>query len=167
MPAKEQLVNEERYKLIPRTLIFINNENLLLLIKGSGNKKLWPNKYNGIGGHVEQGENILDAARRELQEETGLISDDLWLCGIVTVDTGENTGIGIYVFRGESINREIKPSNEGTSEWIKDNEYLKLPLVEDLYKLLPKTMAMRKSSTPFFAHSVYDMNGNLLITFAD
>lgn len=163
MPIEDQVVQDNRYKLIPRTLIFVTRGNKLLLIKGASTKKLWANKYNGIGGHVERGETILLAAKRELFEETGLVSD-LWLCGILTVDTGQNTGIGIFIFRGESTNGDFKMSNEGYLEWIESSDYTDLPLVDDLYHLIPKVMAMRNDTAPFFAHSTYDEQNNLVLT---
>ena len=87
--------------LIPRTLTFIFHEEKVLLIKGAPHKRLWANKYNGVGGHIERGEDVFSSARREVREETGLDLPSLALCGTVIVDTGENVGIGIFIFRGE------------------------------------------------------------------
>ncbi|MDP3183744.1 MAG: NUDIX domain-containing protein, partial [Anaerolineales bacterium] len=67
MPASEQGVSRDRYMLIPRTLIFLRRGDSVLLIKGAPHKRLWANKYNGVGGHLERGEDVLSAARRELQ----------------------------------------------------------------------------------------------------
>lgn len=167
MPSIDQGTRDDRYKLIPRTLIFVTRENHLLMIKGASNKNLWSDKYNGVGGHVERGENVLTSAKRELLEETGLILDELWFCGFVTVDTGRETGIGIFIFRGEYVRGELKKSKEGSLEWIKDLDYIDLPLVEDLYKLIPKVLSIRKFDSPFFAHSKYDEQNYLVISIAE
>ena len=75
MPASDQGVSTDRYALIPRVLIFLIRDNQVLLLKGSEDKRLWANRFNGIGGHIEPGEDPLSAAYRELFEETGLFRD--------------------------------------------------------------------------------------------
>lgn len=164
MPVSDQGVTRDRYMLIPRVLVFLTRGNRVLLLRGSPNKRLWANKYNGVGGHLEPGEDILSAARRELMEETGL-SADLWLCGTMVVETGENPGIGMYVFSGESAQGEPKESAEGTLEWVPYKDVPKLPTVEDLPILLKRIQNMKRSDAPFHARSYYD-DGKLTVVFA-
>ncbi len=151
--------------LIPRTLIFLTKGNQILLIKGADQKRLWANQYNGIGGHIERGEDLLSAARRELEEETGLISTDLWLCGTVSIDSGQNPGIGIFIYRGEYFDGNLRDSQEGALEWIPLNQVYRLPLVEDLHTLLPKILKSDKATAPFSAIYNYDAADQLQITF--
>src|SRR6188768_291573 len=108
MPLSDQGISRDRYTVIPRTAIYLRRGDSYLLLKGAPTKRLWANKYNGIGGHVERGENIFTSAKRELLEETGLTAD-LWLCGTVIVDAGE-TGICLFLFTGECLEGEPRPS---------------------------------------------------------
>jgi 8-oxo-dGTP diphosphatase len=154
MPVSEQGVTLDRYMLIPRVLIFIKHGDKVLLIKGPPTKRIWADKYNGVGGHVEFGEDVLSAARRELLEETGLTAE-LWLCGTVVVETGRNPGIGMYVFSGESPQGEQRESIEGSLEWIPFEMINELPVVEDLPVLLNRIQKMQRGDMPFSAHSHY------------
>lgn len=62
----------------PTTGVFIFNQRGELLLLQSHK---WPGKYVVPGGHVELGERLESAARREAREETGLEVGDLhFLC---------------------------------------------------------------------------------------
>ncbi len=164
MPANEQGVNRERYMLVPRTLIFLFRGDNVLLLRGASTKRLWAGLFNGVGGHVEQGEDVDTAARRELFEETGLMPDKLWLCGTLTVDTDTNPGVCVFVFKGESQGLKLPESREGSLEWVKVSNLAQLPLVSDLPVLLPKILSMQPGDEPFSAHSWYDKAGQLIVT---
>jgi 8-oxo-dGTP diphosphatase len=164
MPQSDQGVSNDRYKVIPRTVILLRRGDSYLLLKGAPTKRLWANKYNGLGGHVERGEDVLSAAKRELFEETGLYAD-LWLCGTVIVDTGE-TGIALYLFSGEGEG-EPRHANEGLAEWIPFGRVGELPVVEDLPILLGKIHSMQRGDAPFCARSYYDKDGTLTVVFGE
>lgn len=164
MKALDQYSAEERYNVVLRNLIFLFYKDEVLLIKGNPKKRLWANKYNGIGGHVEKGEDILSAANRELNEETGLKNIPLWMCGTIIVDSLENQGVGILVFKAHLLSKPtLKSGIEGELEWIEMKRINDIPLVEDLYYLLPLIKEWRKSDNPFSALYSFNENGKLEI----
>lgn len=166
MPVSDQGVAHNRYMLIPRTATFLRSGDAYLLLKGAPTKSLWANHYNGLGGHVERGEDVFSAAKRELFEESGLAAD-LWLCGTLIVDTGQSPGIGLYIFTGETPQVPLKPSGEGVPEWIPFDRVSEIPVVEDLPVLLGRIHQMRRGDPPFAARSFYDPQGRLTVIFGD
>src|SRR5512135_302413 len=110
MPKSDQGIDvslqRQRYSVIPRTLVFITRGERVLLLRGAPTKRIWANRYNGIGGHVERDEDIYSAAKREVIEETGLTVNRLRLCGLINIDGNQISGILLFVFTAESLSGE-------------------------------------------------------------
>jgi 8-oxo-dGTP pyrophosphatase MutT (NUDIX family) len=169
MPVSDQQVKPERYLIIPRVLIFLMRSDSVLLMKllpKNGKISGWTGRYNGPGGHVEMGEDILSAAHRELLEETGLTAT-LSLCGTVMVNTGQQTGIGLFIFRGENAVGSLLASPEGLPEWLRLDELENYPLVEDVAMFLARIKKMQAGEPAFSASSWYDLDGRLNLVFRD
>ena len=61
-------------------LIVSNDRNKTFLQKRSSNQKIYPNTWDiAVGGHISSGEDDITSAKRELEEELGLKSDNLKL----------------------------------------------------------------------------------------
>lgn len=171
MPKTDQGIEvslkRERYTVIPRTLVFITRGDRVLLLRGSAKKRIWANKYNGIGGHIERDEDIYSAARREVIEETGLEVENLRLVGLINIDGDAPTGIMLFVFTADSPSGEPIPSAEGTLEWIERDRITQVDLVEDLPIILPRAIHHPIGAAPFFAHYSYNEQEQLVIRFAE
>jgi 8-oxo-dGTP diphosphatase len=157
-----------RYQVVPRTLCFITFGDDVLLLRGAPDKRLWANRYNGVGGHVEQDEDVYAAALREIREETGWSADDiqdLCLRGLVNV-SGSPVGVMLFIFTARALRRQTAASNEGALEWIARHQLADYPLVEDLPILLPRLLALPDDASPLFAHYGYDQNDQLVVNFS-
>ncbi|MEX1071111.1 MAG: NUDIX domain-containing protein [Anaerolineales bacterium] len=165
MPGSKQLSNKPRYQFISRVLVFLTRGDEVLLIKRSADRAVFPNQYNGLGGHVERGESVRQAAVREVEEESGLQPASLWLCAVVTIDTGDaDKGILMFVFRGQAAG-DPRPSLEGTLEWIHPDRIAELDMVEDIPTLLPKVLALEPGDPPLWARYSYDAAGKIVMEF--
>jgi 8-oxo-dGTP diphosphatase len=158
-------LKRQRYTVIPRTLVFITRDDHVLLLRGAASKRIWANKYNGIGGHIERDEDIYSAALREVREETGLEVEDLRLIGLINIDGDQPTGILLFVFTATSRSGEPIPSEEGALEWIARDQLAQIDLVEDLPTILPRALDLPLDAPPFFAHYHYDEQDRLIIRF--
>jgi 8-oxo-dGTP diphosphatase len=165
MPASEQGVDPNRFSVIPRTLIFLFNErNQVLLIKGAVEKRIWAGKYNGMGGNIEPGEDILESALRELGEEAGIKDVPIRLCGQIMVATSPMQGVAIFIFKGRVDQVKIQASEEGEPEWVDLDTITEKPLVADLYELLPRIANHAKSDPIIIGKYTYDERDEWVIS---
>jgi 8-oxo-dGTP pyrophosphatase MutT (NUDIX family) len=97
---RDQLLSGHGPKLTSRTdMIFpvplpvagalvVDDDGRIFFQMRSPQRKLFPNTWDIVGGHVEPGETALEAMRREVQEETG------WQVTVVLGVVGEYTWTG-------------------------------------------------------------------------
>lgn len=168
MGAKDQGADATsgRWLVIPRTLCFVTHGDDVLLLKRAAHKRVYPGLYNGVGGHLERDEDPLTGAVREIQEETGLDLASVRFCGTIHVDAGASNGILVFVFQAEAASRDLACTDEGTLEWVPRERLADLPLVEDLPLLLDRVLDAEPGAPPFFAHTSYTPDDQLIMLFA-
>ncbi|HEX2622674.1 MAG TPA: NUDIX domain-containing protein [Phototrophicaceae bacterium] len=170
MGAKQQGADAAsgRWLVSARTLCFILNGDDVLLMKRTSNTRIFPNKYNGVGGHIERDEDAYTSAKREILEETGLAVQDLRLRAIHNIDAGADSGIMMLVFTAVSDQREITvETHEGTLHWIPVTEVANYDVVEDLTIILPRVLAMQPHDPPLFVHVSYDDTDQIVMQWAE
>ena len=156
-----------RWTTIPRTLCLITSGDDVLLIKRAAHKRIFPGRYNGIGGHLERDEDPRSGAIREMREETGLPVRDVRLRGVSNIDAGQSVGILLFTFTAVSDSRALADCDEGTLQWVPIADAQNLPLVEDLLILFRLLFGTDASDVPFFAHVWYDSSDKMIMTFAE
>lgn len=156
MNTHPQKILTGRYQVVPRSIILLIDGDKVLLQQASDNKKIYPGQYNGIGGHIERGEDVLAGASRELMEEAGINCEDLHLAGTIMIDVHEDTGILLFVFSGTQTNGQLRSSDEGTLHWVDIGELHHLPVVEDIPELILKIQENSKTGKLFFGKYLYD-----------
>ncbi len=126
------------------TLCFVRQANQLLL--GYKKRGFGKKRWNGFGGKVEEGEDLLSAAKRELLEEAGIEAKVLDKVGEIDFSfTSSEEKLLVHIFfvqayKGEIIETdEMRPAWFNLSEipydqmWVDDKYWL--PLVLDNKKV--------------------------------
>jgi len=157
------LINH-RYQMIPRTLIFIRKGISILLIHKKKPESFGFNKWNGVGGHIEQGEEPFESVLREVFEETRLSVSSLDLCAILFIDINANPGIQVFVFKADYETGNIEPSDEGELRWMSLSEIRNCEeVVLDVHDLIEVCELHKVGTQPKLIKYIYDNSGNLRI----
>jgi 8-oxo-dGTP diphosphatase len=97
-------------------------------------------KYNGLGGKLEAGEDVVAGLRREIREEAGIECDAVELAGTVSWPGFGKHGEDWFgfVFRVAAFTGTPLTANpEGTLEWVEVDRVSTLPLWEGDRHFLP------------------------------
>ncbi len=90
-------------------------------------------KYNGLGGKMERHEDMASCLRREIQEESGLICEELSLRGTVSWPGFGPDGEDWFgfIFRIDRFSGILQPQNdEGDLQWHRIDTLHRLPMWE-------------------------------------
>jgi 8-oxo-dGTP diphosphatase len=97
-------------------------------------------KYNGLGGKLEPGEDVVAGLRREVREEAGIEIDGIELRGTISWPGFGKQGedwLGFIFLVREFTGEPHSENPEGQLEWIAVDKILDLPLWEGDPHFLP------------------------------
>lgn len=123
-------------------------EGKILLVRS--NK--WKDKYVIIGGHIELGERIEDALRREVKEETGLEISSIRKIGTAEIlfdpDFHEKRHFISFDFLCQASSTEVILNHEAQSYvWVKPEDVLQYDLPSCTRKTLEICLKLLTSSS--------------------
>jgi len=97
--------------------VIFNPDKKILLLKRAPIVEYWqPNKWALVGGKVENGEDVEEAVKREIEEETGLIIDKFLERFVIQRNPDSVEHIFITIYEGDPY--DIKLNDEHTAyEW--------------------------------------------------
>lgn len=131
------------YTPIVATLGFVmspDGRRVLLVHRNRRPEDAHRGKYNGLGGKLEPGEDVVSCLRREIREESGLECEEIVFRGTVSwpgFGKGGEDWLG-FLFRIDRYRGEPWPANaDGPLEWIDVTRILELPLWEGDRHFLP------------------------------
>jgi 8-oxo-dGTP diphosphatase len=97
-------------------------------------------KYNGLGGKLEAGEDIVTGMRREIREEAGIECESLRLRGTISWPGFGKHGedwFGFIFLVDTFVGNPLSENAEGPLSWIEIEQILELPLWEGDRHFLP------------------------------
>lgn len=101
-------------KQLTLTIVYQDRKVLLGLKK----RGFGVGRWNGFGGKVEEGETIEEAARRELQEESGLVANKIDKVGVLDFGFENDPKIlQVHIFCVISFNQEPVETEEMKPQW--------------------------------------------------
>jgi 8-oxo-dGTP diphosphatase/2-hydroxy-dATP diphosphatase len=102
-------------KKILTLCMVIKGDKVLLGMKKRG---FGVGRWNGFGGKVEEGEEIVEAAKRELMEEVGIETDVLEEVGLIDFEFENDPKIlEVHIFKIDNFDGDFKESEEMRPEW--------------------------------------------------
>lgn len=132
--------------------ILLKGDQVLLAMKKRG---FGEGKWNGVGGKPNEGENIQAAAIREVQEEIGVIPENLAHVATVYYEPYE---VEMFVYLVKKWYGEPRETEEMAPMWFERKDIPYKKMWESDAKWLPLVLRGKKLTARF----VYDNDNHLL-----
>lgn len=139
----QRLVSTMPYTPILATLGYVlsaDRQRVLLIHRNRRQEDAHFGKYNGLGGKLDSGEDVVSGMCREIREEAGIECESLRLCGTISWPGFGKHGEDWFgfIFLIEAWHGQPLADNaEGTLEWVEVRRLLDLPLWEGDRHFLP------------------------------
>ncbi len=117
-----------------------DQKQVLLIHRNKRENDAHLGKYNGLGGKLDSGEDIISGMRREILEEAGIVCEEMSLRGTINWKGfgGEDTGSFGFIFLITSYSGEVfKENEEGELLWHDVDRIMELNLWEGDRHFLP------------------------------
>ncbi len=117
-----------------------DGQKTLLIHRNSRNNDFHLGKYNGLGGKLDPGEDVVAGLKREIREEAGLECEEVKLRGTISWPGFGKNGEDWFgfIFRIDRFHGTPLAENpEGALSWIAVDRILDLPLWEGDRYFLP------------------------------
>ena len=131
------------YTPITGTLGYVlspNRKNVLMVHRNARKDDQHLGKYNGLGGKMENDEDVVECMRREIREEANLECTQMQLRGIISWPgfgpNGEDW-LGFVFLITEFEGTAPESNDEGTLEWMSLEGIMDLPMWEGDRQFLP------------------------------
>ena len=109
--------------------------NRVVLQYRSPEKNHWSG-YAFPGGHIEEGESLVESVIREIKEETGLTISNPQLAAVKNWQLEDGTRYIVFCYKATEFTGQLRSSEEGGVSWVPKDQLEKLDLSYDMLPLL-------------------------------
>ena len=92
--------------------------------------------YAFPGGHIEEGESLVESVIREIKEETGLTISNPQLAAVKNWQLEDGTRYIVFCYKATEFTGQLRSSEEGEVSWVEKDQLEKLDLSYDMLPLL-------------------------------
>jgi 8-oxo-dGTP pyrophosphatase MutT (NUDIX family) len=141
------MAETERPRAVVGVLMYRANGDVLLI-----RSHKWSNRWVVPGGHIEYGERMEDAVRREMAEETGIEVTEVQFVtaseGIFPPEFHERRHFIYLHFTAFAPNDTVALNDEAEEyRWVKPEEALSMDLVKTVSQFIERYLQMKLTSS--------------------
>ena len=113
----------------------LENGKVVLQYRSPERYKKWSG-YAFPGGHIEEGESLVESVIREVYEETGLTITAPKLVAVKDWEPDEGGRYIVFCYKATEFTGQLRSSEEGEVSWVAMDQLEKLDLSYDMLPLL-------------------------------
>ena len=125
-------------------VVVLNEKAEILLLQRSSESKMFPGLWGLPGGHIDKGENAIEAAKRELKEETGLETEFLIPVLETKLDNGSTISYFLTTKKFGSQTTTLENREHYNQNWFSEEKRKAIKLLPNLEENIAKILEQTK-----------------------